>query len=408
MGSCSRSQPSPKQHPVSVASHPAPLAAPSRSVSTPLGSARRADKDEPPEAAAPEQHASGRWVVDELADVGPAGPCSATRDGVVCVTRDGDLLLARLKGPLPKGRKSGRTRLEPVQAEATSLVASGVGPAMVGGAAYFVSHGRLVRRRLAGASGFEVLAPDAREGSRVAAATALPGHDEGPAMVAYLARATGRLVAKLWVEGAGVRELSPEGTSISSVALARAGNDLMALSLEGRTSMSPLHARKITPKNGGIELGADVVVWVGGGAAQLTDLTAIGTASGDVHGFLPIERDMTHFGLARIEVDAEPHMDADVSWRNYPNGIEPAVTAGAWVCGAPILLYARPADATPHAPEELHLASVGDTGLGPSEVAARARLIINLSMAPLPEGALVSYVADKRAWAFTIRCGKGS
>jgi hypothetical protein len=325
----------------------------------------------------------------------------------VFVTREGEALLARLKGPLSKGSKPGRTKLEPLQTEATSFVASGVGPALVGGAAYFVSHGRLVRRRIGTDSGFDVLAPDAREGSRVAAAAALPGHDQGPAMVAYLARTTDRLVAKLWVEGAGVRELSPEGTSISSVALARSGAELMALSLEGRTSMSPVHARRIRPKDDGVVLGADVVVWVGGSAVQLTELTAIGTASGEVHAFVPIERDMTHFGLARIEVDAEPRMDAEVWWRNYPNGIEPAATAVAWVCGVPVLLYARPADATPHAPEELHLAPITETGLGASEVVARARLITNLSVAPLSEGALVSYVADKRTWACTVRCGSG-
>ena len=409
LGGCSRPQPTAKKHSPGVASRMALSAAPSRPAFAPppAPSSRRAEQDEPPETAASAQPSSSRWVIDELGDVGPAGPSTASPEGVVLVTREGDTLLGRLKGPLPKGRKPAKTRVEPVKAEASSFVASGVGPALLGGVAYFVSHGRLVRRRIGADSGLDVLAPDARDGSRVAAAAALAGQDPGRAMVAFLARSVGRLVAKLWVEGAGVHVLSPEGTSISSVALARSGADWMALSLEGRSSMSPMHARRIKLKDGGVELGNDVVVWVGGGAEQLTELTAIGTTSGEVHVFVPIERDMTHFGLARIEVDAEPRMDAEVWWRNYPNGVEPAATAAAWVCGMPLLFYARPADATPHAPEELHLAPVTDDGLGPSEVVARGRLVTNLSVAPLPGGALVSYVADKRTWACTVRCGPG-
>ncbi len=369
-------------------------------------SSRTAEKDEPSEDAG--QNATSRWIVDELTDVGPAGPSAATTQGVLFVTREGELLLARFQGELPRQSKPAKTKLEPVTVEAARFVRSGVGPAVMGGAAYFVTGGRLVRKRLADDNAVDVLATDAREGSRVAAPApaTLPGHDPGPMMVAYLARAGDRSVAKLWVEGASLRELSPEGTSISSVALARNGNDFMAVSLEGRTSMSPVHARRIRTKDGGVLLGSDVVVWVGGSAQALTELTAIAVPIGGVHVFLPLERDMTHFGLARLEIDAEPHMDAEVWWRNYPNGVEPAVTAAAWLCGEPVVLYARPADATPHAPEELALASVTTEGLGAPTVVSRGRLVTNASLAALPQGALVSYVADRRTWACTVRCGR--
>jgi hypothetical protein len=238
----------------------------------------------------------------------------------------------------------------------------------------------------------------------VAAAAAGPGERDGPAAVGYLSPNKDRLVARLWIEGGGVHDLSPEGTSISSVALVRTSDGFMALSLEGRTSMSPLHARRIRTPKGRVELDPDVVVWVGGTAQSLTELSAIGTQTGGVHVLVPMERDITHFGLARLHVDRDPHMDAEVWWRNYPNGIEPAPTSTAWICGQPSVLYARPADATPRAPEELHLARITPEGLGPSTVVARGRRMSTVSMVGLPQGALISYVADRRTWACSLHC----
>jgi hypothetical protein len=100
-------------------------------------------------------------------------------------------------------------------------------------------------------------------------------------------------------------------------------------------------------------------------------------------------------------------MDAEVWWRNYPNGIEPAPASVAWMGGEPVVLYVRPQDPTPNAPQELCLARVTDEGLGPAEVVARARRILMVSLAPVGRGALVSYVADKRTWACTLRCRPG-
>jgi len=74
---------------------------------------------------------------------------------------------------------------------------------------------------------------------------------------------------------------------------------------------------------------------VGGGTAQpLTELTAVGRRRAERTCLLAIERDITHFGLARVHVDREPKMDAEAWWRNYPNGLEPAPANAARICGA--------------------------------------------------------------------------
>ncbi len=58
-------------------------------------------------------------------------------------------------------------------------------------------------------------------------------------------------------------------------------------------------------------------------------------------------------------------MGAPVTWRAFPNGLDPAPLATAKSCGKTLALYARPSGARPHAPQELHIAAIGAEGLGP-------------------------------------------
>jgi hypothetical protein len=225
-----------------------------------------------------------------------------------------------------------------------------------------------------------------------------------PATVAYIASGHESPVAKLWVEGRGTQPLSPDGSAANSVALIRMGSTVVAVALEGRSGMSPVHARPIRYTDGGVKLGEDVVVWVAGGSQRLTELAAVEAKADQAWGFLPIERDVSHFGLARIHLSSPLQMNATVSWRDYPNGLDPAPVACATVCGRATVAYVRPADKTPRSPQELHLAPVLDDGLGVSQVVARSSAFVNVSLAPSPGGGLVAYVADKRTWALPFDC----
>jgi hypothetical protein len=123
-----------------------------------------------------------------------------------------------------------------------------------------------------------------------------------------------------------------------------------------------------------------------------------------VWAFSAIERDITHFGLARIRVGSPPSSNAEASWRDYPNGLDPAPAATANVCGEPVVVFAQPSEQRPHAPQELHLATNAPDALGTSQVVARARAFGDVSIAALDGGALISYVADRRTWALSARC----
>jgi len=364
------------------------------------------ETEEPPEqaasAAGPSE--SGPWKVSELFDVGPAGPATATDSGIVMITKQGEL--ARAEPVAHKGPAApDRVRFGQVAQEPEAFFSFASGPAVLRDYAYFIAGGRLVRRRLSGEGEPEVLSSDGRTGARVAVVKAAPNDDDAlPAAVAYIAQQNDELFAKLWVEGAGTYRLSPEGTAANSVALARCENGLLAVSLEGRTSMSPLHARRIRFSNGKPSLEGDVVVWVAGSAQQLTEVHAVGTPGNHAWAFLPIERDVVQYGLARIHLSIPLQTNSEVSWRNYPNGLDPAPADCADICGQPTIAYVRPAEKAPHSPQELHLAMVAEDGLGPSEVVARSRAFANVSIAPAANGAIIAYVADHRTWALGASC----
>jgi hypothetical protein len=325
--------------------------------------------------------------------VGPAGPATATEGGVLMLTRSGSVTLARsTKLPLHRGK------IEAVREPREAFAPLAKSPAVAAGFAHWVASGRLVRRRVDGTGELETLSDDARDGTRVAAAPASDG-----AAVAYLARpdAEGTSHVKLWLGPGRILDLTPEGAGASSVALAALDARLIAVSIDGRSAMTPLHARSIVVKTGGApELGPDVVVWVAGPAHSFTEVSAASDGS-QAWGLIPIERDATHFGLATVPLGAEPAMDPPVAFFEYPNGIDLAPVAAARLCGKPYVAFARPAAAAPRSPQELLLSPVDG---GQTTVLANAGRFLAVSMTAVQGGALVVYVADGRTWARGLEC----
>ena len=97
-------------------------------------------------------------------------------------------------------------------------------------------------------------------------------------------------------------------------------------------------------------------------------------------------------------------MDPPLRWRTYENGLDRAPAAAALVCGKPLVVYVRPADARPTSNQELVMSELTLDEKASSEILATARGFADVSLYPLPEGALVAYVADRRTWARLIRC----
>jgi hypothetical protein len=363
------------------------------------------ERDEPAEDSSNKPGREKKlWIVDDLIDVAPAGPAAAATQGVVMVTRENGIKLAPLNR-VQGGNRAGPTPVVALESEPKEFVARARGPAMLGNQAYWVDGSHLVRQSIEGGPK-ETLANDARAYTQVAS----PGEstERTPALVAYIAvhpTDPQSLIARLWVQGQGSRTLSPDGTTANTVALVSQGSSWVALSLEGRTGMSPLHARPITLTTSGPKLGPDTIAWVAGSAQPMTMVHGL-SDSMNTWALVPIERDISRFGLARVKVGESQNPNQEVVWRNYPNGMDPAPIATGHACGQSVVLYARPSSATPHAPQELHLAAMTDAGLGPSTLIGSSRGFWDVSLATLDAGALIVYVADHRTWARRLRCAR--
>jgi hypothetical protein len=338
---------------------------------------------------------NSRYLLDGLNDVGPAAPAAAFAHGVVMVTRTDELAISKLLLPPSKSKKAAPAALEPTTRGPQDFWPVARGPAVSKTHAYWVSKGRVVRRALEGGE-LEIIATDARDGTRVAVAGS-------PDVIAYITQPVGKAdsLARLRLTNGTKLELTPEGAAASSVSLTSMGEDVIASYIDGRSGMTPVHARRLRTKAGTLD--PDVVVWVSGATQGMTEIVSIGGDSGSWL-MLPVERDSSHFGLATMALEADPKMDPPLRWRTYENGLDRAPTAATVLCGAPVVAYVRPADARPTANQELVLSELTLDETARSEPLATARGFADVSLFPIPEGAMLAYVADRRTWARLIRC----
>ncbi|HVY28285.1 MAG TPA: hypothetical protein VHB79_17130 [Polyangiaceae bacterium] len=336
-----------------------------------------------------------RYLLDGLNDIGPAAPAAAFEHGVVLVTRTDELVFSRLEQPPSKSKKPAAGALRDVTLGAQSFWPVARGPAVSATHVYWVSKGRVVRRALAGGE-LEVLTNDARDGTRVAVAGS-------PDVVAYITQPVGKQdsLARLRLPDGRKLDLTPEGAAASSVALTSMGEDVMVSYIDGRSGMTPVHARRLHGKTGTLD--PDVVVWVSGATQGLTEISCVGSSNGSWL-MLPVEKDASHFGLATLAVERDPKMDPPLRWRVYENGLDRSPVASTTLCGAPVAAYVRPIDPRPEANQELVLSQLTLDETASSEQVATARGFADVSLYPLPEGALLAYVADRRTWGRLIRC----
>ncbi|HET9929939.1 MAG TPA: hypothetical protein VFQ35_04595 [Polyangiaceae bacterium] len=384
-----------------IPSTAAPSAAPRTSAPAAAPLEAKTNPAPPAGSATPVAPGTGPFVIDEAFDVGPAGPAAAHESGVVLVDKLGHVALAK-RGPLPTGSVASKGSFSAVDRPRDEFLPYARGPALVGGFAYWIKDEKLVRARVTGNDADpEEIASDARKGARVSGAE-MP---DGTPVVAFITKpdSSGAPHAKVWFRGK-VFDLTPEGAGASSVALVRSGPRIMAISLDGRSGMTPLHARLLSvEQSGALALGPDVVAWVGASAQATTEVFAT-AAEGDVWAFVPIEQDLTHFGLAQIHLGSEPRLDAKVTFLTYQAGTNSAPVAAGIACGRSAVAFAEPEEAAPKSPQRLVVAAVGAEGLEPGEVVARGRSFANVSLGAAGPGALLVYTADHRTWARSVRC----
>ena len=293
------------------------------------------------------------WLEDE------AGP---DMDPRIVFNREGIprrvTLPAAAKGDAtkPAGKKPERLALgEPAER------ATAPGCASAGGYLFCMSAaGALHRTTLAGEN--DVVIGQGRPGASIAASAIGPGHTvaaflgdrkttEGVVTMAFAALDTATPV-----------QLSEDGSGATFVALAPRGDQAVAMYIDARRALTPLHARVLSWKAGRLDLDCDAVLFVGEGTEGRTTGAMVVGPSGPTYGLLPIFKDTTTFGLATIRIDERPRDDAEVTWSTYPGGLDNAPVAATSGVSPMRALRVLPASGDAGAKRVLELGEIADSG----------------------------------------------
>jgi hypothetical protein len=240
------------------------------------------------------------------------------------------------------------------------------GCALAAGFAYCPAQGgAIVRSRLGEHGGSseakEIARP--RASGRISAAPLGAGH----AVVAFLDQrmtTEGKMLQAFaaFDDKEPVR-LSEDGAGATVVHFLARGQGAVAMYLDARTAMVPLHARPVSLRGSEMALGPDVVAFVGGSPERGIDF-AVASAGAKGFALVPMSRETIDFGMAAVPIEDPPKEDVSPVWSRYPNGLDPApiaATAAKDGKGA-FVARVRPREKEASSPRILELGRVDGAG----------------------------------------------
>jgi hypothetical protein len=244
-----------------------------------------------------------------------------------------------------------------------------------------------------------------RIGTSIAAGTLGGGHT---ALMYLASRKTSEgWVSEAWLEvdDEPPMRVSEDGSGATSVDLAVRGASLLALSIDARAALTAMHVRSVVYE-GGVRLGEDAVVFVGGPGDRQTGGTLAVPASGPGWALLPIARDISDFGLATVRLDDPPHVDEPTVWSMYPNGLDPAPIAVAPRPGGPWVARVCPQSSEPGSAQVLELGEVDAAGdFVARDTVPTADSPSELSLALGPHGDLwLAWMDASGSWVERLAC----
>jgi hypothetical protein len=155
--------------------------------------------------------------------------------------------------------------------------------------------------------------------------------------------------------------ISEDGSGASSVTLLERGPSAVAMLVDARSAMTPVHARALDWKDGGLVVGPDAVLFVGGGAETHTAGVVASSAKGASFALVPVSGE-AGFGMAAVRLDDPPVVDAPTSWSMYPNGLDPAPIAATTGVSPIRVARVRPVEARPDSPRGVEIGKLDDKG----------------------------------------------
>ena len=228
----------------------------------------------------------------------------------------------------------------------------------------------------------------------IAAAPLGPGHD----VVAFhqQRKTTEGFVSESWVslDGQAPERLSEEGSGSTALDLAVApastpeAPEVLALSLDARVAMTPMHARHLNLEAGHLKLGTDEVVFIGP-LAEPGTVPRLGTSRARAYALAAWPREAADFGLSVVALPEPLRIDLPAVWSLYLNGLDPAPLAATHGSEPVAVVRVVPATVDRHGDLVLELGTLAPDGAFAStgEV-ARGRTLTDVSITRDARGAL--------------------
>ncbi len=281
---------------------------------------------------------------------------AATPRGIELVThRAGVPTITEIAAPALSGPKVAKVVLEGAPEHVSSPAC-----AVAGAYVFCMDAGGAIHRTDQNGTG-EVIVGHGRPGTRIGAEIVGGSH---PVVVFLMERAVSiGLVREAYAvadESPPVR-ISEEGSGASSVNLLARGLSAVAMIVDARSAMTPVHARALDWKEGGLALGSDAVLFVGGGAETHTSGVVASSAKGASFALVPVSSE-TGFGMATVRLDDPPVVDAPTAWSMYPNGLDPAPIAATRGVTPIRVARVRPVDARPDSARGVEIGKLDDKG----------------------------------------------
>jgi hypothetical protein len=327
----------------------------------------------------------------------------ATSRGVELVTHRGGIpTITEIAAPALSGPKVAKVVLEGAAVRVSSP------PCAVAGDYVFCMDATGDIHRTPRVGGADVVVARGRPGTRIGAEMIGGSH----AVVAFLMDrpVSIGLVREAYAvadESPPVR-ISEDGSGASSVTLLARGSSTVAMLVDARSAMTPVHARALDWKDGKLWVGPDAVLFVGGGAETHTSGVVASSAKGTSFALVPVSGE-TGFGMAAVRLDDPPVVDAPTAWSMYPNGLDPAPIA-ATVGVTPIrVARVRPVEARPDSPRGVEIGKLDDKGaFTPHGLLSTTGKVSNLAVAVDAMGTLWIYYTDAAgSWLERRVCPSG-
>ena len=204
-------------------------------------------------------------------------------------------------------------------------------------------------------------------------------------------------------DGPPVR-LSEDGSGGTFIQLASRGDEVLALILDARVAMTPVHARVLRVLGGKLELGRDAVIFVGGAAERHTEATLALGEDGRAIALLGVANAFEGFGMAAVRLSDPPKDDEGVTWSAYPNGLDPAPIAASRGISPIRVARVRPSAPMSDASRVLEVGELDSSGgFLPKCVLSESAYIKDVELDVDRQGALWLFWRDTRGSHFERR-----